>query len=612
MHISRLNIRKRSLGVYFNQQGEAEITVWAPLIGQVAIMPEKNNQEIPLEKSDDGYWTLTTTEISPGDLYKIRLNDEKLFPDPVSLSQPLGVHGASRATDLSAFKWTDLHWLHFPLKDYIIYELHTGVFTPEAMFEGIERKLDYLLQLGVNAIEIMPVAQFPGARNWGYDGVYPFAVQDSYGGAAGLQQLVNACHDKGIAVILDVVYNHIGPEGNYLPEFGPYFTSKYGTPWGKAVNVDDEWCDGVRHYILENVLMWFRDFHIDALRMDAVHALKDFGAKNILLEIKEATDALMKASHRSHHLIVECDLNDVRYINPAQLGGYGMDAQWIDEFHHALRIAAGGENHGYYSDFNGIQHLTKAYKDAYVYDGFYSPHRKKTFGSKAGENHRGDHFIVFSQNHDQVGNRMMGERSSVLMSYEMQKLMAGAVMVSPYIPMLFMGEEYGETNPFLYFVSHTDPSLREMVREGRRKEFEAFHLQGEAPDPSDEETFTKSRLQWQLADEPTHSTLLSFYKKLIALRKENIVLRNMSREKLEVVCSELQQTIMLHRWEEDQHLLCLLNFSRKEQPVTLTDLPGQRKLLFNSASPEWNGPAEAEAVPGSIIFLPPESFIIYV
>lgn len=298
-------------------------------------------------------------------------------PDPASLAQPDGVHGTSQAINIKNFEWTDSQWKNIPLEEYILYEIHTGTFTPQGTFESIEKKLDYLKDLGVNAIEIMPVAQFPGNRNWGYDGVFPFAVQNSYGGANALQQLVNTCHQKSIAVVLDVVYNHLGPEGNYLPQFAPYFTDKYKTPWGSAINFDDAWCDGVRHYFIENALMWFRDFHIDALRLDAVHAIKDFSPVHILQEIRDYVNELEKVTGRNYYLIVESDLNDPRYINPLEECGYGMNAQWIDEFHHALRVTAGGEPTGYYSDFKPVQHLAKAYKDAYVYDGQFSPHRKK-------------------------------------------------------------------------------------------------------------------------------------------------------------------------------------------------------------------------------------------
>ena len=386
------------------------------------------------------------------------------------------------AVDL-AYDWKDEQWKNIPFNDYIIYELHTGTFSPEGNFSGIKTRLDHLLSLGITAIEIMPVAAFPGDRNWGYDGVFPFAVQASYGGAKALQDLVAACHEKGLAVILDVVYNHVGPEGNYLEHFAAYFTDKYHTPWGRAVNFDDKDSDGVRAFVVENALMWFRDFHIDALRLDAVHAIKDFGAVHILEEIRRRTDELMKETGRIHYLIAESDLNDPRYISSIAQYGLGMDAQWVDEFHHALRVTAGENRIGYYLDFNGLSDLAKSYADAYVYTGAYSEERRKTFG-RAAKNHPGQQFIVFSQNHDQVGNRMLGERSSTLYGFRMQRLMAAAVLCAPYLPLLFMGEEYGETSPFLYFVSHKDPELIEMVRKGRREEFAALHAKGECTRPS--------------------------------------------------------------------------------------------------------------------------------
>ncbi|MDB5263818.1 MAG: malto-oligosyltrehalose trehalohydrolase, partial [Adhaeribacter sp.] len=430
------DINERSLGINFSASGEASVVVWAPKAHQVEVNLPDLNLSIPLKREDFGYWHTQTYQIEPGDNYKFVLNGDKHRPDPASLFQPEGVHGPSQAYNVKEYTWSDGGWKNPDLENYIFYELHTGTFSPAGTFAGLAEKLDYLLELGVTAIEIMPVAQFPGARNWGYDGVFPFAVQDSYGGPAGLQQLVDTCHQKGLAVVLDVVYNHLGPEGNYLGDYGPYFTSKYNTPWGPAINFDDAECDGVRQYFIQNVLMWFRDFHIDALRLDAVHAIKDFSPTHILREIKLYTDQLTQNTGRRHHLIVESDLNDTRFINPLEDQGYGMDAQWIDEFHHALRVTATAEKTGYYADFTGIDHLAKSYKDAYVYDGQYSPHRLKTFGVKAQDN-PGRQFVVFSQNHDQVGNRMLGERTSQLVSFEMQKLLAGAVLVSPYLPMLF-------------------------------------------------------------------------------------------------------------------------------------------------------------------------------
>jgi maltooligosyltrehalose trehalohydrolase len=415
-----------------------------------------------------------------------------------------------------------------------------------------------------------------------------------------------------MAVVLDVVYNHLGPEGAYHSMFGPYFTEKYKTPWGGAINFDDAWCDGVREYYIENALMWFRDFHIDALRLDAVHAIKDFSPVHILREIKLRVNELMEETGRVYHLIVELDLNDTRFINPLEQCGYGMDAQWVDEFHHALRVTAGGGRHGYYSDFEGIKQLAKAYQDAYVYDGQFSPHRKKKFGVKAQENH-GRQFVVFSQNHDQVGNRMLGERTSVLASFEMQKLMAGAVILSPYIPLLFMGEEWSEPHPFLYFVSHTDPHLAEAVRKGRKEEFAAFHAEGEAPNPVAEETFLQSKLQWNLLNKEPHRTMFHFYKTLIAIRKQQPALHHLERKQMMVQVIEQENMLLLQRWYNKQQVFCFLNFSSAQQAVKVPQQSDKWQKLMDSAAPEWNGPAASPSfVSGNEnIVVQPESFILY-
>ncbi|WP_311953475.1 malto-oligosyltrehalose trehalohydrolase [Mucilaginibacter terrae] len=592
---------------------EAEVCLWAPLAKSAAVKLESKGDILPLEKAAYGYWQLTTDKLLEGSHYKFMLDDKDALPDPASLSQPDGVHGASAVVNLNAFKWSDANWQNPVLQDYIIYELHTGTFSDAGTFEGIEEKLDHLVSLGINAIEIMPVAQFPGERNWGYDGVFPYAVQNSYDGAKGLQKLVDACHAKGIAVILDVVYNHLGPEGNYFNEYGPYFTDKYNTPWGKALNFDDAGSDAVRHYFIENVLMWFRDFHVDALRMDAVHAIKDFSPVHLLAEIKGRVDELSKETSKPHYLIVECDLNDVRYINPPAQGGYGMDSQWIDEFNHALRVTAGGEKTAYYSDFEGISHLAKAYNDAYVYDGQYSPHRDKHFGSKAVDN-TGEQFIVFSQNHDQVGNRMLGERSSELFSFEMQKLMAGAVLTAPFLPMLFMGEEWAEANRFMYFVSHTDPELAEAVRQGRKAEFAAFHAQGEAPDPMTEETFNNSKLQWALPAQGKHKLMLDFYSELIALRKALPALHQLNRKQTFAQADEQQNTLILSRKSCEQQAIVLMNFSVNIQTLYLPATSQSWNKQFDSADVKWNGPqASAQKVDGGkSVQLQPQSFLIYV
>ena len=615
--MNKLFLSQRTVGVTYAPDATT-VRVWAPMAQSVALHLCQQDSKIPLQK-DGNYWCLSTPQLQPGDTYKFILNNRAERPDPASLAQPEGVHGPSQVVDITGFAWSDANWQTLPLDDYLLYELHTGTFSPEGTFAGIEARLDYLVELGVNAIELMPVAQFPGTRNWGYDGVCPYAVQNSYGGAVGLQHLVDACHQRGLAVVLDVVYNHVGPEGNYLADFGPYFTTKHQTPWGNALNFDDNYSDSVRRYFIENVLMWFRDFHIDALRLDAVHAIHDASEVHLLQEIKAYVDALMTHTGRQYYLIVESDLNETRFVRPINAEGYGMDAQWNDEFHHALRVAAGGERNGYYADYNGIQHLAKAYRDAYVYDGIYMPRRARIVG-KSTAGHAGRQFVVFSQNHDQIGNRMLGERPGQLVSTEMQKLMAGAVISSPYLPMLFMGEEWGESNPFMYFVSHSDLALIDAVRLGRKKEFSAFQGPFATPDPQDVATFERSKLDWSRLTQEPHRTFLRYYQALLALRKQSS-LRHPNRESVAVVVDEVRQTLTLFRQhphssagQAEETVVCLMNFSKEIQSLTLPVSERAWHKLLDSADPQWHGPAAAPAViMGSHepVSVQPESILIY-
>lgn len=613
--IKSIDITKRKIGVNFNGQA-AEVLLWAPHANKVQLKINDLATLLDLNAQDYGYWCLETELIEVGMDYWFVLTDAngkiKHLPDPASLSQPNGVHESSNAIDLKDFTWADHDWKGISIEKLIIYELHTGTFSAEGTFLGIEQKLDYLLDLGISAIEIMPVGQFPGNRNWGYDGIFPFAVQSSYGGMLGLQNLVNICHQKGLSVILDVVYNHLGPEGNYFNFFAPYFTSKYQIPWGNAINFDDAYCDGVRHFFIENVLMWFRDFHIDGLRLDAVHAIKDLSATHFLAEVRKHVNELSQITGRNYHLIVELDLNDNKFINPIEKEGFGMDAQWIDEFHHALRVAAGQKQTAYYADFNGVEHLAKAYKDAYVYDGIYSDQRKRTFGKPATGN-SGKQFIVFSQNHDQVGNRMLGERTSVLHSFEMQKLLLGTVLISPFLPMLFMGEEWGETNPFLYFVSHSDKGLIAAVRKGRKDEFKEFYAEGEAPDPQDEATFNRSKLQWNLLSKAKHQQLLAYYKTFISLRKSNKVLSNLNKEQLETTAFPDQNILIIKRWQDDEEIICFLNFSQQRQQTKVETNQNYLVKILDSASVQWGGNKDAKEIIKSneVLTIEPESIIVY-
>ena len=610
--VKEISSAERKIGVNFRAD-TAEILVWAPAAEKVTLIIPQLERRDELLREEHGYWGLQTSWLEEGMPYWFELqkgSNKLLRADPASLLQRDGVHGPSLAFNVNNYPFADKNWKGIPLHEYIIYEIHVGAFTPAGTFAAIVNQLDYLIELGITAIELMPVASFPGNRNWGYDGVFPFAVQESYGGPIGLQHLVDACHAKGIAVILDVVYNHFGPEGNYFADFGPYFTDKYQTPWGSAINFDDAYADGVRHFFMENVLMWFRDFHIDALRLDAVHAIKDLSAQHILAEIKAQVERLNATVGKRHYLIIECDLNNPQFLHPLSKNGYGMDAQWMDDFHHALRVTAGQKRTGYYSDFNGIAHLAKSYQHAYVYDGLFSEARQQTFGSSA-EFNESEQFVVFSQNHDQVGNRMLGERSAQLYSFSMQKLIAGAVLVSPFVPLLFMGEEWGETNPFLYFVSHSDPELIKAVRKGRAAEFEAFQEEGEAPDPQDEHTFIQSKLQWGLLSTLPHQQLFVFYKALLRLRKTHPVLKSLNRKELKVEVFTEQNCLILHRSADHKEMKCFLNFSSQVQEIPFPDFQNWQKIL-DSNEPIFGGESESYFMhENQILVLQPECILIY-
>jgi maltooligosyltrehalose trehalohydrolase len=585
---------KKKIGAHLIEDGACEFRVWAPNAKNITVdIVSPSKRSIPLGKDEFGYWEGRLEDINLGSNYFYNIDNEKKRPDPASQFQPEGVHGPSQLVHHN-YLWEDQDWKGIPLKEMIIYELHTGTFTTEGTFEAIIPKLDYLLELGVNAIEIMPISQFPGGRNWGYDGVFPFAPQNSYGGVDGLKRLVNACHKKGVAVVLDVVYNHMGPEGNYLNDYGPYFTSKYSTPWGKSLNFDDEYSDAVRNFFIQNALMWFGEYHIDALRLDAVHAIKDLSAKHFLQELAENVKQLSREVNRELVLIAECDLNDPKFINPIEQYGFGLDGQWVDEFHHSLRSLVTGEKDGYYSDFGSLDHLRRAFQYSFVYTGNYSEHRKKTFGAEPTTNPYSQ-FVVFSQNHDQIGNRMLGDRISTTVSFEAQKLMAATYLISPYVPMLFMGEEYGEENPFQYFISHTDKDLVEAVRNGRKKEFEYFNWQGEVPDPQSEETFNKCKLNWDFADDIKKSTLLNFYKKLIQLRKTNPAFKIDSRGTMSVKADEEKGLLIIERFDKVDEatrkplLLAFLNYNKRDTSYSVGSSRANWKKYLDSADTEWMG-----------------------
>ena len=534
-----------------------------------------------------------------------RMPDGQNFPDPASRFQPEGVHRASAVVDTRQFRWTDGKFHGHSLRDLIIYELHVGTFTPEGTFAAAIARLDDLVELGITAVEIMPVTQYPGSRNWGYDGVFPYAVQNSYGGPKALQGFVDAAHARGLSVILDVVYNHIGPEGNYFGNFGPFFTKKYSTPWGEAINYDGAESDAVRMFFIQNALYWLRDFHIDGLRLDAIHGIFDFGALHILAELKKKVAELADRTNRKLHVIAESDLNDARVLHDACHGGYALDAQWSDDFHHALHTLLTGERSGYYADFGSIEDLATVLRDGWLYAGQFSRFRRRRHGNSPG-GIRTDRFVVFSQNHDQVGNRAGGERLANLVDFDGLKMAAGVTLLSPFVPLLFMGEEYGEKRPFQYFTSHGDERLIEAVRKGRREEFSSFGW-SDAPDPQSEATFECSKLDYCAEDDSSHQALREFYRELIRLRKEF----RLGGSKPRVEWDREQQTILLEYREPG--MAVIYHFGDAE--IVLSIPPGvlAGSVILNSNDSRWcDLPAKSPAGrPTERIVLGRNSFAVF-
>ena len=604
-----------SLGATYLGDGRCRFRVWAPFAQQVQVrLLGPPDRCVPLEPAPPwGYYQAVIDGAAPGSLYFYRLDEAKERPDPASRSQPQGVHGPSQVID-PGFPWEDHGWAGLPLQRYIIYELHVGAFTPEGTFDAVITHLEELQDLGVTAIELMPVAQFPGRRNWGYDGVDLFAVQDSYGGPDGLRRLVNACHKRGLALILDVVYNHLGPEGNYLGDFGPYFTEKYRTPWGAALNFDGPQSDEVKRFFIENALCWTTEFHIDALRLDAVHAILDNSPRPFLEDLADAVHQQAERLNRRVYLMPESSANNVRLLLPGELGGYGMDAQWNDDFHHALHTLLTPDRTGYYQDYGRLQDLARAFAEGYVYSGQYSGYRQRSHGTSSREV-PASKFVVFSQNHDQVGNRALSDRLSQMVSFEALKLAAGVVLLSPFIPLLFMGEEYGETAPFHYFIEHSEPNLVETVRRGRREEFTAFAWQGESPDPQAEVTFLHSKLDYARRHQERHGLLLEFYRELIWLRKELPALAHLSKKEMEVLGYEKEQVLFLRRWHGSDQVCVALTIGDAAVAPDLPIAQGRWRKAIDSAEVRWDG--GGSAIPDALssegqarLSLNPKTFIL--
>jgi maltooligosyltrehalose trehalohydrolase len=547
--------------------------VWAPNAEKVELEllrgPQEHPERVEMDRASGGWWEVEVADARHGNRYWFILDGEKSdpgsrkLPDPRSGWQPAGVHGPSAVVEHARFQWRDQGWQPPPLESAVFYEIHVGTFTPQGTFQAAVQHLDHLVELGVTHLELMPIAEFPGERGWGYDGVDLFAPHHAYGGPEGLKTMVDACHRKGLAVALDVVYNHLGPDGNYLAQFGPYFTSRYATPWGEAINLEARGSDEVRRFFIDNARTWFRDYHIDALRLDAVHSIHDQSAYHFLEQLADETALLGAQLGRRLLLIAESDLNDPRLVRPVEAGGYGLDAQWNDDFHHALHALLSGEHDGYYQGFGELKQLAKALRQGYVFTGEYSPFRGRRHG-RAAAGVPAQRFLGFLQNHDQIGNRARGERTAHLLSRGRLMIGAAVVLTAPFIPMLFQGEEWASSSPFIYFTDHQDPDLAESVRRGRREEFASFGWDSEKiPDPQAEETFNKSKLDWSELEKGPHREIMEWHRNLIRLRREQPALRSGWRIPMEIKYSEEMAWMSIRRGD----ILTAFNLSQEGRRV---------------------------------------------
>jgi maltooligosyltrehalose trehalohydrolase len=552
---------------------------------------------VPMTEEAGDWWSADVPGAGPGDDYTFAVDGGPPLPDPRSGWQPHGVSGPSRLVDHEAFRWTDHEFQARPLSSALIYELHVGTFTPEGTFEAVIGKLDHLRDLGVTHLELLPVAEFPGRFGWGYDGVSLYAPRHAYGGPEGLKRLVDACHARGLGLVLDVVYNHLGPSGNYLPQFGHYFSGRHKTPWGDALNFDGPHSDEVRRYFCDNALMWFRDYHVDGLRLDAVHAIIDTSAINFLEQLATEVDVLKAHLGRHLVLIAESDLNDPRVVRPWELGGFGLDAQWSDDFHHALHSVITGERNGYYSDFGSIADLATSFKTSYVYTGTRSEYRLRRHG-RPPIGLSAHHFLGYVQNHDQLGNRAQGDRLCHLTSLERAKLAAALVLTAPFVPMLFQGEEFGATAPFQYFADFPeDPDLSRAVSEGRRREFAAFGWRPEdVPDPASPETFGRSKLDWSEVDREPHRSLVDWYRRLIRLRRR---LPQLTDGRLDLVSTAFSEE---DRWlvVERSLVTIAVNFADERRSIPLNaDRP--HTVLLSTHDAAFEAGRASISLPGNAL-----------
>ncbi len=589
--------------------GSTVFRVWAPLAQSLAVKVLGGGggpRTFPLGPAGGGVFEGRAEGVAAGADYFYVVNGNER-PDPVSRSQPHGVHGPSRVVAPEEFGWTDEGWKGIALKDYVVYELHAGTFTHEGTFEAVAQKLAHLKSLGVTAVELMPVAEFPGSRNWGYDGAHLYAPQSTYGGPEGLKRLIDACHREGLAFVLDVVYNHLGPEGNYAGEFMPLYSESHKSPWGAGLNFDGRGSEGVRRYFVENALYWLTEYHVDALRLDAVHAIVDTSERHFLRQLSDEFHAQAALLGRRAHLIAESDLNDTRVLRPGAEGGYGIDSQWSDDFHHSLHAILTKADRGYFADFGKIEDLAKAVSEGFVYCGQHSEFRGKCHGTPSADR-PGEQFVVCVQNHDQIANGYWGDRLARLVGPRRQRLAALILLCgAPNVPMLFMGEEWAERAPFLYFTSHTDPELGRAVRRGRMEEYDSF-VRGEGEtestlggfaDPQSEVTFVRSRLDWDSLARSPHAETFRFYQDLLALRREHAPLSNCDKTRTRVGFDEGRRWLVIERGDESgARALLACNLSGDGQGVTVPE--GAWRLALWAGDARYGGDASRPAPPERI------------
>jgi maltooligosyltrehalose trehalohydrolase len=555
-------------------------TVWSPAASAVDLVLPASGSRVPMSRSRGGWWSSDVEGAGHGTDYWYSLDGADPVPDPRSPWQPDGVHGPSRVLDPAAHRWDDTSWTGTDVRGKVFYELHVGTFTAAGTFDAAVERLDHLVQLGVDVVELMPVAAFPGRWGWGYDGVALYAVHEPYGGPQGLQRFVDACHTRGLAVCLDVVYNHLGPSGNYLHAYGPYFTDKHHTPWGQAVNLDDEGSQEVRRFVVDNALRWFRDFHVDALRLDAVHALVDDSEQHVLAQLADETASLAAELGRPLGLVAESDLNDARMVTPTSQGGLGMTAQWDDDFHHAVHALTTGERQGYYVDFGEQEVLAKVLTSVFLHDGRYSTFRGADWGAPVDRTAVGGHaFLAYTSNHDQVGNRAVGDRPSQNLSPGVLAAAATLTLTSPFTPMLFMGEEWGAATPWLFFTDHAEPELAESIRQGRRREFAEHGWDGHVPDPQDHATRDASVLDWEeIAGQP-HQRLLAWHRELLSLRRREDDLRDDRLDRVRVDHDQDAGWVVVHRGV----FRVVLNLSTEQRTVPLGATPTATAAAWDGA-----------------------------